>query len=102
MLLLLPSRVKSDSIHEGLAKAESSLAMQIHTEKIGLADFLEEHCVTTYENGALAWGMGGVASTMIFQKRSSGFQALALRWHHDRRFSWTGVILFSNLSITHN
>ena len=43
-------------IHEGLAKAESSLATQIRTEKIGLAAFLHRQCVPTVTSPACPCG----------------------------------------------
>lgn len=43
-------------IHEGLAKAKSSLATQVRTEKIGLADFLYRRRVPTVTPPACSCG----------------------------------------------
>ena len=45
--LITPLNKRRLRIHEGLAKAESSLTTQIRTEKIGLADFLHRQRVPT-------------------------------------------------------
>ena len=54
--LATPLNKKRLRIHEGLAKAESSLATQIRTEKIGLADFLHRRRVPTVASPACPCG----------------------------------------------
>ena len=54
--LTTPLSKKRLCMHEGLAKAESSLATQIRTEKIGLADFLHRRRVPTVTSPACQCG----------------------------------------------
>ena len=48
-----PARIR---LHEGLTKAQSSLATQIRCEKIGLADFLHRQRVSTVSSSACQCG----------------------------------------------